>query len=619
MDLYEKCKDMPADEIWQYLEENDKEPKAFYQKEQNQEQYRLCDVARIFVGTAYLTEDNKPKDSKDKDSFRKDAYLAFLNKNREEFTKAWEYIDYLTTDNEKDKPNVSDKTEIKILKGGSYKIKKYYLENYELQEIRGASVLLTYVEDTVIPKIIADRYIQECIVYCGGGNIFALLPKDCEDNFTIELEKTAQEILVSANIAYYLSEPFSLKEVFSDDYKSKMVKIEEKLDERKKMKVFVPVQPKANKKVVIPLDNGEKIEIDGNSKLIDGIPEKKLCTSCGQRPPLYKAYKDYDGEREELFLCTSCFYKRQAGREAKYSKYHNLYKKHNSCKVAKEVKTLSDIDDKHIAVVYGDGNNMGGVIQQFNKITQMIQFSRNVKIIAEKIVFEAMGEYGIDKFEVVGLGGDDIFVILPGKKAIKYSVKLIDLYNKEFEKYLSTDSNQKSTLSVGVAIGKKNMPIQILLETAEDLLKDAKQVSKQQKEDKGSLSYVIMDAFVSDNTSEEKKLAKNTLLPYTYDVACDVLKFVKKMREHKQTKIRNILDAFENAESKEEANLFLEYMNAKKKDHEAEIKLDDIVSYTKDGGYYRKDNQHYYIWRDVLDLHEFTEEKKERKNYEENI
>ena len=56
-----------------------------------------------------------------------------------------------------------------------------------------------------------------------------------------------------------------------------------------------------------------------------------------------------------------------------------------------------------------------GVIQQLTKITQMMQFSRNVKKIAEEIVFKAMGEYGIDKFEVVGLGGDDIFIIIPEK------------------------------------------------------------------------------------------------------------------------------------------------------------------------------------------------------------
>ena len=183
---------------------------------------------------------------------------------------------------------------------------------------------------------------------------------------------------------------------------------------------------------------------------------------------------------------------------------------------------------------------------------------------------------------------------------------MIDLYNKEFEKYLSTDSSQKSTLSVGVAIGKTSMPIQILLETAEGLLKDAKQLSKQQENDNGSLSYVIMDSFVNDGAFKEKNGIKNTLLPYTYDVACKVLRYANKIKGNNRTKIRNILNAFENAESIEEANLFLEYLNAKRKKDEPKIELDCIEPYEVCGGYYKKDNQYYYIWRDILDLLKFA-------------
>lgn len=591
--LYDECKDKSLDEIMKDLEECERG------NEEYKKGYYKCDVARLFVGISYLTADNKPEN---KDEFRKEAYLAFFKGNRGEFTKTWDYIDFLTGN----KNEVSDKTEIKILKGGSYKIKNYYLENFELQEIRGASALLSYVEETRIPDIISDRYIQECIVYCGGGNIFALLPEDCDNKLTIELEDSAHSILISANIAYYLSEPIPLQEVFSEGYKSKMEKIEEKLDERKKMKVFVPVQPKANKKIVIPLDNGEKIEIDGNGKSIKDTPEKKLCTSCGQRPPLYES----SVEDEKIYLCTSCFYKRQAGRESKYSKYHSLYKKYNSCKIAKEVKTLSDIDENYIAVVYGDGNNIGGIIQQFKQITQMMKFSRNVKNISEKAVFEAMGKHNIDKFEIVGLGGDDIFIIIPGKKAIQYAVTLIDLYNKESAETLSEDKTQKSTLSVGVAIGKTKMPINILLEVAKGELKKAKHLSKQQKDDCGSLSYVIMDSYVADEALGEKNGVKNTLLPFSHDVACKVLNFVKEIKttgEYGKTKIQNILDAFENAESIEEANLYLEYMNAKRKKNEKAIELKNIDPYEICGGYYKKGNVYYYIWRDILDLLEFTE------------
>ncbi|NLK70421.1 MAG: hypothetical protein GX286_03145, partial [Clostridiales bacterium] len=208
------------------------------------------------------------------------------------------------------------------------------------------------------------------------------------------------------------------------------------------------------------------------------------------------------------------------------------------------------------------------------------------------------------------LGGDDIFIIIPGKKAIQYAVTLIDLYNKESAETLSEDKTQKSTLSVGVAIGKTKMPINILLEVAKGELKKAKHLSKQQKDDCGSLSYVIMDSYVADEALGEKNGVKNTLLPFSHDVACKVLNFVKEIKttgEYGKTKIQNILDAFENAESIEEANLYLEYMNAKRKKNEKAIELKNIDPYEICGGYYKKGNVYYYIWRDILDLLEFTE------------
>lgn len=591
--LYDECKDKSLDEIMKDLEECERG------NEEYKKGYYKCDVARLFVGISYLTADNKPEN---KDEFRKEAYLAFFKGNRGEFTKTWDYIDFLTGN----KNEVSDKTEIKILKGGSYKIKNYYLENFELQEIRGASALLSYVEETRIPDIISDRYIQECIVYCGGGNIFALLPEDCDNKLTIELEDSAHSILISANIAYYLSEPIPLKEILSKNYKEKMSSTERKLDERKKLKIFTPVQTKANLNLIIELKDGEIVNIDKNVTEIKELLGKKLCSSCKQRQSKYKL-----GSREDiLYLCTSCLYKRQVGKSCKNGTYKNLYKYYNDKEPGNYVNTLSDIDKNYIAVVYGDGNNIGGIIQQFKQITQMMKFSRNIKNISEKAVFEAMGKHNIDKFEIVGLGGDDIFIIIPGKKAIQYAVTLIDLYNKESAETLSEDKTQKSTLSVGVAIGKTKMPINILLEVAKGELKKAKHLSKQQKDDCGSLSYVIMDSYVADEALGEKNGVKNTLLPFSHDVACKVLNFVKEIKttgEYGKTKIQNILDAFENAESIEEANLYLEYMNAKRKKNEKAIELKNIDPYEICGGYYKKGNVYYYIWRDILDLLEFTE------------
>ena len=45
-------------------------------------------------------------------------------------------------------------SKIVLLKGGSYKIKQYYLEDNVPRDIRGASMNLAYVEEKVIPNYI---------------------------------------------------------------------------------------------------------------------------------------------------------------------------------------------------------------------------------------------------------------------------------------------------------------------------------------------------------------------------------------------------------------------------------------------------------------------------------
>lgn len=571
----------------------------------------LCDIACLFVVAAFLLSS---EDVSNKDSFRKDAYIAFLEKNRDVHLKAWSMIDCLTNNIDTDID-----TNIRVLKGGSYKIASYYLENYKLQDIRGASALLTYVEELVIPKIISEKFIPECIIYSGGGNIFAILPEECHDSFALELEEKAREILISANIAFNLSEPQPLKNFFNKNYKSKMSGIERQLDERKKLKVFIPESPKTDLDLTFKIDGLNTINLNeevGKGKWFNEIDECEPtweCDYCKRRMALYADENNPKKEAGVTRLCASCLHKRVVGKRVK-PKFNDLFMKYNK-KELSPCYELSDIDNDEIAIIYGDGNNIGGVIEGFDYITQMMEFSRNIKNIVEKIVFTAMNEVNIDKIEVVGLGGDDIFVILQGKKAIKYAIKLIELYNEEFENYISKDSSQKSTLSVGIAIAQTKMPIQILLEEAEDQLKRAKKVAKQQGDnDKGSLSYTILNAFKDNEASSDlgQVKVKDSLLPYTHKIATQVLELADKMRSVDKTRLRNILDAFERAQSTKEANLYLEYMNAKFKEEVTkevtkEVTLDKIDSYEVVGGYYFKNGTYHYIWRDLIYLLEYYE------------
>lgn len=585
------CRDMSADEIREYLISDEAADSIYVQRDGIS--YKLCDIASLFVAAAYIS----CGENSEKASFRKNAYLALLGGDRSAFSEAWRLIDLLT-----ENIPYESSVNIRILKGGSYKIKNYYLENYLLNDIRGASVLLTHVEEDIIPKMIADKYIPECIVYSGGGNIFAIVPESCDEAFALELETRGKELLISADIAYYVSDKLPFSDIFGENYKEKMAQVENSLNERKKLIVNCSAESKTSfldKSIPVTADTEE--ESFNAPVTAKEVSDRSICSACGKRIAFY-----FVGDKK---LCASCLHKRSVGSAAKLSRYIKLYNKYNSVP-AQRVTSLSDIKDSegYIAIVYGDGNNMGGVIQNFRKITQMMEFSRDVKTITAKAAFEAMSEHKITKFEVAGLGGDDIFVIVEGKKAIRFTISLIKKYNKQFEKYKSQDN--VSTLSAGIAIAKCETPIQVVLEKAENELQKAKSIAKQKQDNCGSLSFVIMDTFDGGNSVYAKKDNEviNTMLPYYTDTAEDVVEFARKIKNrNSKTGLRNVLDAFESAESTEEAELFLRYMNAKERKAENRIELSDIRGYEKSVGYYIGNGRRYYIWNDLMTILDFIE------------
>lgn len=589
--LYKKCHNMTADEIHKYLISDTAADDIFIRHDNIT--YKICDIATLFVAVAYISD----IEMSNKNSLRKNAYLALLKGDRSVFGDAWQLIDLLTLN----KP-YSGNLKIRILKGGSYKIKNYYLENSLLSDIRGASVLLTYVEEQLIPQIIADRYIPECIVYSGGGNIFAIVPESCDESFALELESRGKELLISADIAYYVSDIISFSDLLGKKYKETMASVENALNERKKLIVNSCSESRSyflNKNISIVSDNKEDcFTVPVKAK---EISDKSICSACGKRTAFYSI--------SDSKLCAACLHKHAVGTAAKHSKYLRLYNKYNSAS-AETVNNLGNIADRneYIAIVYGDGNNMGGIIQKFTNITQMMEFSRDVKTITIKSVFESMGSNNMKKFEVVGLGGDDIFVIVEGEKAINFTISLIQKYNKQFEKYKSQGT--VSTLSAGIAIAKYKTPVQVVLDKAEQELKRAKDIAKKKSDNPGSLSFVIMDTFDGGDSvyySNNEEIS-GTMLPYYTDAAIDIIKFAKKMKTRcGKTRLRNVLDAFQRAESSEEAELFLQYMNAKEKNPQNKIELSTITGYEKTVGYYIADKKKYYIWSDLMEILDFIE------------
>ena len=565
------------DKIYELLHSSD-------EKYPDKNGYALCDAASLFVAFAYFAE--RPSD---KQQFRAEAYSAFLDCDRSRFPHAWAYLDMLSGG------AAADGLRVRILKGGSYKIKNYYLENNVLDDMRGASALLSYVEEQLVPEMISHEFIRECIIYCGGGNVFAALPEWADDSFALRLEQEAQRVLLTANTAYYMSDAMPLSAILGEDYKRNMTEVEERLAERKKLRIFADIKP-----VSTLVESTLDISGVGNVKFsVEEITGTHCCEACGKRMASYRIAGSEDR------LCGGCMHKRTVGDVAKDGKYCADFRRINHHEPA-HTNCLTDIDGDYVAVVYADGNNMGGIIAGFRRITEMMSFSRDVREVTAEALFRAMEDVGIDRFEVVALGGDDVFVIVPGNKAYAFTMKLVERYNSFFTQ--RSEYSTRSTLSAGIAIAKSSTPVRIMLEKAEEQLDSAKYLEKNRDAAKrdGTLSFVIMDSYGAGDDEKEHGEISSTMLPYSLSTAKQVAGIVSGMDGTAKSRLRNILDAFRNADSTEEANLFLRYMNAKS-NADKRIALPEISGFTLDGGYYVQDEKYSYIWNDLLELSGFID------------
>ncbi|MCX7921549.1 MAG: hypothetical protein N3B21_05970 [Clostridia bacterium] len=595
-----------ADEIVNYLDRQLKE--AFpYRLGDKVLSCTLRDAAQLFVLFSYIY--NCQKDV-NKENLREGAYRAFFSGNQNEYPEAWEALKLLFNKS----GTLKKDTNIKILKGSAYKIKKYYLENNDLKDMRGASTLLTYVGENKIPEKISREYITECMIYAGGGNVFCVLPASADNNIAYQLEQLFMDYTLSVQCAFYLHEEISLTH-FLTSYKSVMARVEEAIGERKKLRIYNSINP------ITPFLKNQDFEVNGECIPLQAeeATGSETCMLCKIREGKYKLKTP-----EGLIVCGSCLHKHMTGAK---EKVRNLskYERFANQKIEIAPRSVDDIGD-YIAVVYGDGNNMGAIVQAIDSISGMMYFSRKTSQAAERATFKALNEScKNNKFEIVAVGGDDIFIIVPSDTCISFAARLIELFNQEFENLSADEKVNKytATLSVGVCIGKSSSPIRLMLNYAEEVLKSSKKVAKENRIsncDNGSLDFLILDG-TSQNLTKRKEQDDEpinfTLRPYSLSRGRDMIKLVqilKSSHDVKTSNLHNLKDGFAAVESDMEGKLFYAYDQVRNKNRLQSIFSTHKISGLEwDLGYFKAlkcvqshdSNELYSPWGDILDLWDY--------------
>jgi len=271
---------------------------------------------------------------------------------------------------------------------------------------------------------------------------------------------------------------------------------------------------------------------------------------------------------------------------------------------AKDVHEIGTASNGYIGIIYADGNNVGRLIATLTTPENYAGASKALSNAARLAVFKSLASYiepiptppdesgkpFLYPFEILAIGGDDLFLIVPGNKAFEIALAI----SRNFEQSLAenqklaafADEQRLSTadmrgryntnsqfsdaaykpsigLSAGVIIAQENAPIFFLRDLVEELLKSAKGLAKENAKQcffGGAVDFMVMKSItmVTDKIKTFRRQAlgddgkdnvrRLTARPYTWHEFAGLLETVRQLKQARVPRsqlyrLRSALDA----------------------------------------------------------------------------
>ncbi len=373
-------------------------------------------------------------------------------------------------------------------------VKKYVFGTDSLNEVRGASARLDYLNRVEMEKCLCEYLfphgVRVELIYANGGSA-QFLVHECD-------ESTARAACTS--MVQYIREQTGgeVRVVYG------IAPMKDKTS-----------YPQAVRMAHFQLRAQREFATCHRSTAL--IPTMMECKSASHLPA-YIEEPSVDGI--SLLLSNASYEKVQQGREASrrglWADWVQSLADKGDSWPAKEYwdklrcDSLTDIGDcsswgGYIGVVYADGNSMGQIIQGMNQQETFRQFSRIVDESIQEACFDALSQVSEKEVanvqkalkdrqpfeslpaDILLLGGDDLLVAVPADRALNFALSVTEtferltqekinaLQDKETRQFFRDRlGDQSFTISCGVAIAKSNYPFYLLLDLAEQLLKNAK-------------------------------------------------------------------------------------------------------------------------------------------------
>ena len=413
------------------------------------------------------------------------------------------------------------------------KIKDFLFSTNKLRIIRGASYLLDYLNQIVVPEILKNNGVKkEDIIYIGAGNAkFFVDSEDIAKKIANEVKKAYK--IKASNSKIVASFAKTEYKVGGDNSKNKR-KIWEDIDELakntaiEKSKGFPMMNPDfigvekcelcGRNSAQISVENLERdleniglnvkdgrVKLDNFSVENDYLIEDDYSIEI---PKLREQIKDLTGTKNGTgdnkgIICEECLRKlifsnrvKDTKSEKKISFYNNMKEEFNTIELGTEISDYEN-GKSFIGFMYSDGDGLGdflkNVADKFKKETDnpkveedylgfLNKFSETLDRNTKDALLEAIKEIFAEKKdekrfgEFLIVGGDDVCAVFNPELVLELSEKFQKIFEEKMKDYIQGTKAKDSSItsSSGVIIAKSKTPAFQLFEQALKLQKLAK-------------------------------------------------------------------------------------------------------------------------------------------------
>jgi CRISPR/Cas system-associated protein Cas10 (large subunit of type III CRISPR-Cas system) len=205
---------------------------------------------------------------------------------------------------------------------------------------------------------------------------------------------------------------------------------------------------------------------------------------------------------------------------------------------SKDRKTIFDIeklsnDKNKIAIIHADGNGLGNIVKDLAE-NEIVEFSKRLDEATKKAYKTA--SLGISEIRKVILGGDDLTVIINANKALTFTKKFLEEFEKNTKKIYK---DYDLTACAGITYCNEKYPFHYAVKLAEDLCKhakkDSKDFAKKQNLDLAPSSFMFHN-IQSSNVENFSKLIEDELtINKKEKIRCDFGAYYLNKYENKPT------------------------------------------------------------------------------------